>query len=43
MLSVPTVITGTDYNLRSLTDSAAVEVRFLFESMPLIITLEVHS
>jgi chemotaxis protein CheX len=43
MLSVPTVITGTDYNLRSLTDSAAVEASFIFESMPMVVSLEVHS
>ena len=43
MLSVPTVITGTDYDLRSLTDSAAVEVGFSFESLPMVIRLEVHS
>jgi len=43
MLSVPTVVTGEDYSLYSLTDSAAVEVRLLFEGMPLIISLQLHS
>jgi chemotaxis protein CheX len=43
MLSVPTVITGTDYNLRSLTDSAGIEVKLLFEGRPVTITLEIHS
>lgn len=43
MLSVPTVITGTNYNLHSVTDSAALEVRLLFEDMPMVISLQVHS
>jgi chemotaxis protein CheX len=43
MLSPPTVITGSDYNLHSMADSPAVEVRMLFESMPIIISLEIHS
>jgi chemotaxis protein CheX len=43
MLSVPTVITGTDYDLHPLTDSAAIEVRFLFEGLPMTVALEVHS
>lgn len=43
LLSPPTVITGTDYNLHSLVDSPAVEVRMLFESMPVVISLEIHS
>jgi chemotaxis protein CheX len=43
MLSVPTVITGTDYNMRSLTDSAAIEVRFVFEGQPMTVALQVHS
>ncbi len=33
MLSPPTVITGSDYDLHSMADSPAVEVRMLFESM----------
>jgi CheY-specific phosphatase CheX len=43
MLSPPTVITGSDYNLHSMADSPAIEVRTLFESMPIIISLEIHS
>jgi len=43
MLSVPTVITGNDYSLHSLADSGALEVRLLFESMPIAITLQIHS
>jgi chemotaxis protein CheX len=43
MLSVPTVITGNNYSLHSLADSAALEVRLLFEGMPFVISLRVHS
>lgn len=43
MLSVPTVITGNDYSLHSLADSGALEVNLLFESMPIAITLQIHS
>jgi chemotaxis protein CheX len=43
MLSPPTVITGNDYTLHSLADSPALEVRLLFEAMPIAITLQIHS
>jgi chemotaxis protein CheX len=43
MLSPPTVITGSDYNLHSMADSPAVEVRMLFENMPIVISLQIHS
>lgn len=43
MLSVPTVVTGKDYNLRSLADYPALEVRLALEGMPIIVTLEIHS
>jgi len=43
MLSVPTVITGNDYTLHALADSAALEVRFLFERKPIVISLQIHS
>jgi chemotaxis protein CheX len=43
VLSVPTVITGSDYNCHSLTDSGMLEVCFLFERAPMHVTLEVHS
>jgi chemotaxis protein CheX len=42
MLSVPTVITGTDYNLYSQTDSPGVEVRLQFESKPIVISLQIR-
>jgi chemotaxis protein CheX len=43
MLSVPTVIMGNDYSLHSLSDAAAIELRLLFENMPVQITLQIHS
>ena len=43
MLSVPTVITGSDYSVHSLTDSAALCVNFSFEDMPVAVLLEIHS
>jgi chemotaxis protein CheX len=43
MLSPPTVITGTDYDLHSLADSPGLEVRLLFEGMLILITLQIHS
>lgn len=43
MLSVPTVVTGSDYSLRSLTDAPALEVRLLFEDKPVVISLQIHN
>ncbi|MGO8795828.1 MAG: chemotaxis protein CheX [Candidatus Sulfotelmatobacter sp.] len=43
MLSVPTVVTGNDYCLHSLSNSPAVEVSLVFESMLLVVSLQVHS
>lgn len=43
MLSVPTVITGTDYSVHSLADSDGLEVRQLFEGFPFLVMLEIHS
>lgn len=43
MLSVPTVITGSDYNCRSMADTAPLEVAFQFEGAPVLIGLELHS
>jgi chemotaxis protein CheX len=42
MLSPPTVITGSDYSLHSLGDSP-LEVRFLFEGIPIVISLQIHT
>jgi len=42
MLSVPTVITGTEYNLHSMV-SDEIRTVFLFEGEPVVLCLEVHS
>lgn len=41
-LSVPTVITGTEYILRALAQDIPIGVTLLFEGHPVIITLKVH-
>lgn len=41
MLSVPTVITGSDYSMHSLAGSSPLEVKLQFENMPLVICLEI--
>jgi chemotaxis protein CheX len=43
MLSVPTVVTGSDYHMRSLSDYPALEVRLELEEMPIVVSLEIHS
>jgi chemotaxis protein CheX len=43
MLSPPTVITGNDYTLHSLSDSPPLEVRLRFEGMPIVVSLLIHS
>jgi chemotaxis protein CheX len=43
MLSPPSVITGTDYNLHSLADSPALEIRVLFERLPIVVSLQINS
>jgi chemotaxis protein CheX len=42
MLSVPTVITGADYSLHSLVNEE-MRSTFLFESEPVVLTLEIYS
>jgi chemotaxis protein CheX len=42
MLSVPTVITGADYKLRSLADGETIEMCLQFDDEPLWFSLEVH-
>jgi len=42
MLSVPTVITGEDYQLHSLAAGDRIELLFIFEGEPLWATLEVR-
>lgn len=41
MLSVPTVISGADYNLRSLA-ADSIHTILLFEGEPLVVSLELH-
>jgi chemotaxis protein CheX len=43
MLSVPTVITGEDYSLHAPSGSAELEIRLLFEKMPIVISLQIHN
>jgi len=43
MLSPPTVITGSDYSLHSLAESPGLEINLLFERMPMVISLQIHS
>jgi chemotaxis protein CheX len=43
MLSPPTVVTGSDYRMYSLADSPALETKLLFEGMPLVISLQIHT
>jgi chemotaxis protein CheX len=43
LLSPPTVITGSNYSLHSLADSPGLQVRMLFENLPIIISLQIHS
>ena len=42
MLSVPTVITGADYQLRSLADGETIELCLQFDDEPLWFSLELH-
>jgi chemotaxis protein CheX len=43
MLSVPTVIIGADYEMRSMADGETIEAWMSFEGHPLWIVLELHS
>ncbi|SRR5258708_3644409 len=43
MLSPPTVVTGSDYTLHPLSDSPSLEVKLMFENMPIVICLDIHS
>jgi chemotaxis protein CheX len=42
MLSVPTIIVGTDYEARSLTGGNTIDTVFDFETKPVRVTLELH-
>jgi len=41
MLSVPTVVEGSDYKMRSLADSQKLEMPLLYENEPIWIALEI--
>jgi chemotaxis protein CheX len=43
MLSVPTIITGSQYSCRSMTDTPPLQVVFSFEGLPITISVEIHS
>lgn len=43
LLSVPTVITGADYQTHSLSNGAVVQTAIEFETLPMWITLELHN
>lgn len=43
MLSPPTVITGSDYTTYSVADKPALEIRLLFETRPIVVSLEIHT
>ena len=43
MLSPPMVITGSNYRLHSFSEFPAIEVRLLFEGMPIVISLQIDS
>jgi chemotaxis protein CheX len=43
MLSVPTVISGSDYSCRSMADSGPLQVTVIFEGAPVMFKVEIHS
>ena len=43
LLSPPTVITGSNYTLHCLAETPTLELRLLFETMPIVISLAIHS
>jgi chemotaxis protein CheX len=43
MLSMPTVITGSDYKYRAMKNSSLLEAHLCFEGVPLTVAVEVHS
>jgi chemotaxis protein CheX len=42
MLSLPTVITGSDYKYRAMKNSYLLEAELWFEEAPLTVTVEIH-
>ena len=43
LLTPPTVVTGSNYSLHSLADSPSLELSLLFEHLPIVVCLEIHS
>jgi len=43
MISIPTVITGADYQLRSLDVGEIVRLFVAFEQYPIQVSMELHS
>lgn len=43
LLSVPTVITGSDFSLHSLADAKPLDVEFRFDGQTVLVTLEIHT
>jgi chemotaxis protein CheX len=43
LLSVPTVVTGADYQVKSMVDGDTVQAWMRFDGKPLWIVLELHS
>jgi chemotaxis protein CheX len=43
MLSVPTVITGSDYCYHTLSDKGSLQLVVLFEGSRIMLSLELHS
>jgi chemotaxis protein CheX len=43
MLSPPSVIMGNDYSVHSTADTPSLEVGLMFENMPLLVSLQIHS
>jgi chemotaxis protein CheX len=43
VLSVPTVITGSDYSFHSMADTGPLEITLLFEAAPISVAVEIHS
>ena len=43
MLSVPTVIIGSDYDVHPINDSDELELRLMFENRPVVIALSLHN
>jgi chemotaxis protein CheX len=43
VLSVPTVISGSDYTCHSMADRGPLEITLLFENAPITLAVEIHS